>query len=159
MIDDRACENYRKKKNNYKEWLVFVLICYYNVFNSLPYSPVKSPWGKTSWMISDDVSNLAIKRMMFLVCRSGQSIWSALKILCPSVLGERVHKVYFGWGYKVYGYIWCYGWNLGSGFQRAVESRVGWLVGGIRLRWRFWLRDRTYTSGWWDHKCGGCLVG
>ena len=43
--------------------------------------------GKTSWMISDEVSSLASKRMMCLVCRSGQSNSSALMILCSSMLG------------------------------------------------------------------------
>ena len=49
--------------------------------------------GKTSWMISDEVSSLACKRMMCLVCRSGQSNSSALMMLCSSVLGESSHGV------------------------------------------------------------------
>ena len=44
--------------------------------------------GKTSWMISDEVSSLANKRMMCLVCRSGQSNSSALMMFCSSVLGD-----------------------------------------------------------------------
>ena len=33
----------------------------------ITYSSEKNPCGKTSWMISDYVSNLAIKRMMYFV--------------------------------------------------------------------------------------------
>ena len=39
-----------------------------------------------SWMISDEVKSIASKRMMCLVCRSGQSISSALMMLCFSLL-------------------------------------------------------------------------
>ena len=45
-------------------------------------------------MMSDEVSNLANKRMMRLVCRSGQSISSALMMLCSSVLGESSYVVF-----------------------------------------------------------------
>ena len=54
----------------------------------ITYSSVKNQWEKTSRMISDDVSNLAKKRMMCLVWRSGLSSSSALMMLCASVLGE-----------------------------------------------------------------------
>ena len=46
-------------------------------------------------MISDDVSNFAIKRMMFLVGRSDQSNSSAFMILCSSVLGEKSYGVFW----------------------------------------------------------------
>ena len=56
--------------------------------NHITYSSVKNPRRKSSWMISDDVSKLAIKRILYLVVRSGQSNSSALMMFCSSVLGE-----------------------------------------------------------------------
>ena len=50
---------------------------------------------KTSWMISDDVSSLAIKRMIYLFWRSGQSNSSALMILCSSVLVENSYGLFW----------------------------------------------------------------
>ena len=50
--------------------------------------------GKTLWMILDQVSSLASKRMMFLVCRSGRSNSSALMMLCSSVLGDCSYGVF-----------------------------------------------------------------
>ena len=49
---------------------------------------MKNPWGKTSWMTSDEVSKLAIKRMIYLVWINGQRKLSDLMILCSSVLDE-----------------------------------------------------------------------
>ena len=50
--------------------------------------------GKTSWMISDDVSSFASKRMMYLVWRIGQSTSSSLMILSSSVPGENSYGVF-----------------------------------------------------------------
>ena len=45
-------------------------------------------------MISDEVSSLANKRMMVLVCKSGQSNSSALMMLRSSVLGDFSYGVF-----------------------------------------------------------------
>ena len=81
-----------KGKNIYKEWLVFVLnvSIFFKIYTTLFFC--EETVEKTSWMKSDDVSNLAIKRMMYLVWRSN---WSALMILCSSVLGESSYGVFW----------------------------------------------------------------
>ena len=50
--------------------------------------------GKTSWMVSDEASCLANKRLMYLVCKSGQSNSSASMILSSSVLGDSSYGVF-----------------------------------------------------------------
>ena len=89
--------------------------------------------------MSDEVKNLASKRMISLVWRSGQSNSSALVVLGSSVLGDSSYGV-FWIRFRVYDYSECFKWILGSGFQRAGGIRAGRLVGGIRLRLRVWLQ-------------------
>ena len=49
---------------------------------------------KKSWMISDDVSNFANMRLMYLLWRSSQSSSSALMILCSPEPGENSNGVF-----------------------------------------------------------------
>ena len=81
-------------------------------------------------MTSEVVRRLASKRVIYLVCSSGQSSSSALMILCSSLLGENSCGVFWIRSKKYY-YFWCYVCILGLGFQRAVYNREGQLVDGI----------------------------
>ena len=83
----------KKKENIYEEWLVlFEFIS--KLFNSYYLIVGEESMGKNVVGMSDEVINLASKRMMCLVLRSGQSNSSSLMMLCSSVVGDSSNGVF-----------------------------------------------------------------